>query len=240
MQKPFIVCDPEKCTGCQMCEFACSARHGGYNPLASSHPAGAGAAGAHHAGIACRLCDEPTCMAACPRQCISVSQTTGIMLVDKDVCNGCGWCVEACEFGAVTINHGERIVSMCNLCEDRDDRPRCVEICVHDALSLSTPAEVSTAPPPRDRAIGRPAGNAARAEGAAMKRMLLGNEALSLGAYMAGVTIATGYPGTPSTEILEVRSRRCPVRAVSGRSTRRSPSRSAPARPGPAPGFWSR
>ncbi len=36
-----------------------------------------------------------------------------------------------------------------------------------------------------------------------MKRMLLGNEALSLGAYMAGVTVATGYPGTPSTEILE-------------------------------------
>ena len=36
-----------------------------------------------------------------------------------------------------------------------------------------------------------------------MKRMLLGNEALSLGAYMAGVSVATGYPGTPSTEILE-------------------------------------
>jgi len=36
-----------------------------------------------------------------------------------------------------------------------------------------------------------------------MKRMLLGNEALALGAYMAGVTVATGYPGTPSTEILE-------------------------------------
>ncbi len=36
-----------------------------------------------------------------------------------------------------------------------------------------------------------------------MKRMILGNEALALGAYVAGVTIATGYPGTPSTEILE-------------------------------------
>ncbi len=36
-----------------------------------------------------------------------------------------------------------------------------------------------------------------------MKRMLLGNEALALGAYAAGVTVATGYPGTPSTEILE-------------------------------------
>ena len=36
-----------------------------------------------------------------------------------------------------------------------------------------------------------------------MKRMLLGNDALALGAYAAGVTVATGYPGTPSTEILE-------------------------------------
>ena len=30
-----------------------------------------------------------------------------------------------------------------------------------------------------------------------------GNEAIARGAYEAGVTVATGYPGTPSTEILE-------------------------------------
>lgn len=36
-----------------------------------------------------------------------------------------------------------------------------------------------------------------------MKRLLLGNEAVALGAYTAGVTVATGYPGTPSSEILE-------------------------------------
>jgi Fe-S-cluster-containing hydrogenase component 2 len=65
------------------------------------------------------------------------------MIVDEDVCNGCGWCVEACEFGAVTIDHRQRIVSMCNLCEDNDGQPRCVEICVYDALSLSTPADVA-------------------------------------------------------------------------------------------------
>jgi len=35
------------------------------------------------------------------------------------------------------------VVSMCNLCEDRGSEPRCVEICVHDALSLSTPAEMA-------------------------------------------------------------------------------------------------
>ncbi len=37
-----------------------------------------------------------------------------------------------------------------------------------------------------------------------MKELLSGNEAIARGAYEAGVTVATGYPGTPSTEILEV------------------------------------
>jgi len=36
-----------------------------------------------------------------------------------------------------------------------------------------------------------------------MRRLLSGNEALALGAYHAGVKVATAYPGTPSTEILE-------------------------------------
>ena len=36
-----------------------------------------------------------------------------------------------------------------------------------------------------------------------MKKLLSGNEAIALGAYHAGVVVATAYPGTPSTEILE-------------------------------------
>jgi len=36
-----------------------------------------------------------------------------------------------------------------------------------------------------------------------MKLLLSGNEAIAYGAYAAGVKVATGYPGTPSTEILE-------------------------------------
>ncbi|MDR0555141.1 MAG: 4Fe-4S binding protein [Treponema sp.] len=35
------------------------------------------------------------------------------------------------------------------------------------------------------------------------KRLLMGNEAIALGALRAGVSVVTGYPGTPSTEILE-------------------------------------
>ena len=36
-----------------------------------------------------------------------------------------------------------------------------------------------------------------------MKRLLSGNEAIAQGAYESGVKVASGYPGTPSTEILE-------------------------------------
>jgi indolepyruvate ferredoxin oxidoreductase alpha subunit len=35
------------------------------------------------------------------------------------------------------------------------------------------------------------------------KKILSGNEAIARGAYEAGVNVAAGYPGTPSTEILE-------------------------------------
>ena len=36
-----------------------------------------------------------------------------------------------------------------------------------------------------------------------MKELLSGNEAIARGAWEAGVKVASGYPGTPSTEILE-------------------------------------
>ena len=39
-----------------------------------------------------------------------------------------------------------------------------------------------------------------------MKKIMLGNEAIARGAYEAGVKVATGYPGTPSTEIMQ-----CPI-----------------------------
>ena len=35
------------------------------------------------------------------------------------------------------------------------------------------------------------------------KELLMGNEAIALAAIDAGVSFVSGYPGTPSTEILE-------------------------------------
>jgi len=40
------------------------------------------------------------------------------------------------------------------------------------------------------------------------KKLLMGNEAIALGAMRAGVSVVTGYPGTPSTEVLEIVAKR--------------------------------
>ena len=42
------------------------------------------------------------------------------------------------------------------------------------------------------------------------KRLVMGNEAIALGAIRAGVGLVAGYPGTPSTEILETAARENP------------------------------
>ena len=42
------------------------------------------------------------------------------------------------------------------------------------------------------------------------KEFLMGNEAIALGALAAGVDLVSGYPGTPSTEVLETIARHNP------------------------------
>ena len=41
-----------------------------------------------------------------------------------------------------------------------------------------------------------------------MKELLMGNEAIALGALVSGLNLVAGYPGTPSTEILETVAKR--------------------------------
>lgn len=142
VQHPFIVCDPDKCIGCQMCELICSAtKHGEFAPLLSRirnvriYPI-------TMMSVACRLCEDPPCVTACPRQALSQSEETGIIIVDKELCNGCGWCIEACDFGAIILNPAEKVVEICDLCQDLGE-PQCVRFCLKEALSLSTPEQVA-------------------------------------------------------------------------------------------------
>ncbi len=47
-----------------------------------------------------------------------------------------------------------------------------------------------------------------RAAGKMHKEFLMGNEAIAMGALAAGLNVVAGYPGTPSTEVLETVAKR--------------------------------
>jgi TPP-dependent indolepyruvate ferredoxin oxidoreductase alpha subunit len=53
------------------------------------------------------------------------------------------------------------------------------------------------------------------------KELLLGNEAIAWGAVLAGVNVVTGYPGTPSSEIVATLANLAADYGSSGRSMKR-------------------
>jgi Fe-S-cluster-containing hydrogenase component 2 len=89
--------------------------------------------------ITCRLCEDPPCVAACPRDALTQSEENGTILVDEDKCNGCGWCIEACDYGAISLHPDRKVVFVCDLCKDKPDGPQCVKWCPEEALDLVTP-----------------------------------------------------------------------------------------------------
>jgi formate dehydrogenase iron-sulfur subunit len=49
--------------------------------------------------VACMHCSDAPCMAVCPVDCF-YRNDVGVVLHDKDLCIGCGYCFYACPFGA--------------------------------------------------------------------------------------------------------------------------------------------
>lgn len=137
--RKFIFSDPEKCTGCKICELVCSAvNEDEFNPLLSRIRTVRMEA-ILNTSLTCRLCDDPTCVRVCPRKALSQDEETGLIIVDEDRCTGCGWCIEACEFGVIMLPRDRKYVITCDLCEGE---PKCIEFCPKEALSLVTTEEV--------------------------------------------------------------------------------------------------
>ena len=137
-----IICDPAKCMGCRICEYACSmAKTGAFDPSMSRirvvriEPVTMTA-------IACRLCADAPCVIACPREALSRSEVNGTILVDEDKCDGCGWCIEACDFGAIVLHPTTKNAQICDLCPDEEDGLPCLVFCPKEALSVGTPEQL--------------------------------------------------------------------------------------------------
>jgi len=110
-----IVVNKDLCSGCGICELACSLYHEGQcNPSLS------------------RIDVEK----------IFLSPKTGARYIDEDDCVGCGKCAEACplmpksEIIRYKTYEKKKIYFKCDLCKDREEGPVCVEMCPRNALSF--------------------------------------------------------------------------------------------------------
>jgi Fe-S-cluster-containing hydrogenase component 2 len=138
-QRKFVSVDPAKCTGCGICEYACSQEKGETTPLLSRirvvrmKPL-------FNFALACRSCEDAKCVKACPEKAISQAEGTGIIIVSDKKCKGCDWCVQACEHGGIEIHPDTGLAVACDLC---GGTPQCVESCPEEALETLTTDEAA-------------------------------------------------------------------------------------------------
>ena len=135
----YIVCDPNLCVGCQICEYICSfSKTGEYNSYRSRIRTVRVDEVLINA-IACRTCENAPCVIVCPRDALTQDPVTGLIDVNASKCDGCAWCIEACDFGAISINPQTTLAEICDQCKDDPEGPQCVRWCPKEALSLTTP-----------------------------------------------------------------------------------------------------
>ncbi len=86
----------------------------------------------------CKHCTHAACLDVCPTGALFRTEF-GTVVVQDDICNGCGYCVPACPFGVIDKRVGEKgvtknegIAQKCTLCYDRIGdglQPACATAC---------------------------------------------------------------------------------------------------------------
>jgi formate dehydrogenase iron-sulfur subunit len=165
--------DTSICIGCKACEVACKEWNDvpddGLDFLAMSYD-NTGALGADtwrhvafveqraDAGVrwlmssdVCKHCTHAACLDVCPTGALFRTEF-GTVVVQQDVCNGCGYCVPACPFGVIDKREADGRVWKCTLCYDRlkaDMTPACAQACPTESIRFGPLDEL------RERAAGR-------------------------------------------------------------------------------------
>jgi carbon-monoxide dehydrogenase iron sulfur subunit len=136
-QKTFFVA-PQICTGCNLCELACSmAKEGQVMPSRSRISVERHLIDGLYVPHICRNCKSPPCIEACKRGAIVKDAETGWVTINYERCNHCSLCIPACLFNAIIMSPtGE--VMVCDVC---GGKPRCVEVCVTEAIKFANREE---------------------------------------------------------------------------------------------------
>jgi formate dehydrogenase iron-sulfur subunit len=86
----------------------------------------------------CKHCTDAACLDVCPTGALFRTEY-GTVVVQEDVCNGCGYCVPACPFGVLDQREEDGRVWKCTLCYDRlrdDKEPACAQACPTNSIQF--------------------------------------------------------------------------------------------------------
>ncbi len=98
----------------------------------------------------CKHCTHAACLDVCPTGALFRTEF-GTVVVQDDVCNGCGYCVAACPFGVIERRDGDDtvknagIAQKCTLCYDRighDQTPACAQACPTTSIKFGDLADM--------------------------------------------------------------------------------------------------
>jgi formate dehydrogenase iron-sulfur subunit len=99
----------------------------------------------------CKHCTHAACLDVCPTGALFRTEF-GTVVVQQDVCNGCGYCVPACPYGVIDRREDDGRVWKCTLCYDRlgaGMEPACAKACPTESIQFGPLDEL------RDRAAAR-------------------------------------------------------------------------------------
>lgn len=98
----------------------------------------------------CKHCTEAACLDVCPTGALFRTEF-GTVVVQDNVCNGCGYCVPACPFGVIDRREGPigaknvGIAQKCTLCYDRlgaEMTPACAQACPTESIQFGNVDEL--------------------------------------------------------------------------------------------------
>jgi formate dehydrogenase iron-sulfur subunit len=92
----------------------------------------------------CKHCERAGCLEACPTGALFRTEF-GTVVVQQDICNGCGYCVPACPFGVVELSLDDGKAHKCTLCYDRlkgGFEPACAKACPTNSIQFGELAEL--------------------------------------------------------------------------------------------------
>jgi formate dehydrogenase iron-sulfur subunit len=99
----------------------------------------------------CKHCTNAGCLDACPTGAI-IRTEFDTVVIQSDVCNGCGYCIPACPFGVPNRDPYDGRAAKCTLCYDRLEdglEPACAKSCPTDSIQFGPYEELV------DKARGR-------------------------------------------------------------------------------------